>query len=89
MELHEDVRPYGFLLGVWRGRGDGHYPTIEPFGYLEEISFSPGPGKPFVHYTQRTRDPGSGAPLHTECGYLRPAGPGRAELVLVSPTGII
>lgn len=89
MELHEDLAEYEFLFGVWRGRGHGHYPTVDSFDYVEEISFAPGPGKPFVHYSQRTRDPDEGRPLHTECGYLRPAGAGRAEFVLVSPTGIL
>lgn len=89
MEIHPDLSELTFLLGVWRGTGDGHYPTIDDFSYWEEAAFSPGPGKPFIHYTQRTKDAVSGAPLHTETGYIRPAGAGRAELVLIQPTGIV
>ena len=33
-------------MGTWRGPGEGHYPTIADFGYLEELIFS-HVGKPF------------------------------------------
>lgn len=89
MEIHPDLSELRFLLGVWRGTGDGRYPTIDDFSYWEEAAFSAGPGKPFILYTQRTKDAISGHPLHVETGYIRPAGPGRAELVLVQPTGIV
>ena len=88
--MHPDLAPLGFLIGVWRGRGKGRYPTIEPFEYFEEATYTPGPGKPFIVYTQRTRRAGGeGEPLHAETGYIRPAGPGKAELVIAQPTGIV
>ena len=89
MAFHPDLRQLQFLLGVWTGTGRGHYPTIDAFDYQEEISFSAPPGKPYLAYTQRTARPETGEPLHTEAGYLRPAGPGRLELVLAQPTGIV
>ena len=67
-ELHaacEDLAP---LLGTWRGPGEGHYPTIPDFAYLEELTFG-HVGKPFLAMTQRTRDPQSDAPLHTEATF--------------------
>jgi len=86
VELHPDLEPIRFLVGSWRGSGSGQYPTIAPFSYTEEASYLPGPGKPFLVYTQRTRGAG-GAPLHSETGYLRmtPDGP---ELVIAQPTGL-
>ena len=88
--LHPDLAPLEFLIGVWRGRGRGRYPTIEPFEYFEEATYAPGPGKPFIAYSQRTRRAGGeGEPLHSETGYIRPAGPGKAELVIAQPTGIV
>jgi hypothetical protein len=86
VELHPDLEPIRFLVGSWRGSGSGQYPTIEPFSYTEEASYLPGPGKPFLVYTQRTRG-AAGAPLHSETGYLRmtPDGP---ELVIAQPTGL-
>jgi len=39
------------ILGTWKGQGKGTYPTIEPFEYNEETSFSTN-GKPFISYQQ-------------------------------------
>ncbi len=90
-ELHPELAELAGLLGTWRGRGRGDYPTIEPFEYLEEVTFA-HVGKPFLAYVQKTRrlvDGEPGEPLHAEAGYLRPAGPGAAELVIAQPTGIV
>jgi len=86
---HPDLASLAFLVGTWRGRGNGRYPTIEPFEYVEEAVFTPGPGKPFIAYRQRTRRAGAGEPLHAESGYIRPGGADGAELVIAQPTGIV
>jgi hypothetical protein len=88
--LHPDVEPIAFLLGTWRGEGEGHYETIQPFAYGEEVRFW-HVGKPFLAYTQRTwrTDDGSNAPAHAEMGYWRPKPGGRIEIVLSHPTGIV
>ena len=85
-DLPTGVTALAPLLGTWIGRGTGEYPTIEPFGYLEEVTFS-HTGKPFLVYTQRTRSE-DGQPMHAECGYLRSPAAGRAELVIAQPTGV-
>jgi hypothetical protein len=74
------------LPGVWRGDGDGHYPTIEPFAYREELVFTRLPGKPIMGYAQRTWRADTDEPLHAECGYARTNGD-RLELVIAQPTG--
>lgn len=85
---HPEITPLASLLGDWEGAGHGSYPSIADFDYTETLSFT-HTGKPFLVYTQRTRHLADGRPLHLETGYLRPAGPGHAELVVVQPTGIV
>jgi THAP4-like, heme-binding beta-barrel domain len=85
-EPHPALAPLVFLLGTWRGSGAGHYPTIEPFAYVEEISFV-HVGKPWLLYTQRTRHAVEDRPLHAETGYFRPTGNGVVEVVMAYPTG--
>lgn len=90
----DPVGPLDMLVGTWAGEGRGFFPTIEPFGYLEEITFGTIPTKPFLTYQQRTRHATEGRPLHAETGYWRwldPPGPDGAvavEVVLAHPNGV-
>ncbi|MFV0257897.1 MAG: FABP family protein [Acidimicrobiales bacterium] len=89
MTPHPALSPLAFLLGTWRGQGEGEYPTIEPFQYTEELVFGHA-GKPFLAYRQATRRIGGDeGPLHAEVGYVRPVGDAAAELVLAQPTGVV
>lgn len=82
MALPPQLQP---LVGTWRGSGSGHYPTIDPFSYTEELVFR-DVAKPFLVYQQRTWSP-EGQPMHMETGFLRSSTPTTVDFVLAQPTG--
>jgi hypothetical protein len=86
-DVHADLEPLSFLIGAWRGGGDGEFPTIGAFRYGEEMVFE-HVGDPFLLYSQRSWLEADEVPLHFERGFLRPAAPGRVELVLAHPLGL-
>ncbi|GAB5589342.1 THAP domain-containing protein 4 [Umbelopsis nana] len=87
--MTDHSHPLSFLFGTWKGTGKGVYPTIVPFEYEEEISFTPSP-KGFLTYSQRswTLDEVK-KPLHVETGYVRVPNPKKVELVIAQPTGVV
>ena len=85
MDLHPALEPLAPLVGTWEGAGEGEYPTIKDFDYVEEISFT-NIGKPFLEYRQRTWNTETEL-MHVETGYLRVPSPDRVEFVLALPTG--
>jgi hypothetical protein len=100
---HPAIAPLSFLLGRWKGTGKGDYPTIEPFDFLQEVTFS-HIGKPYLIYTSRTwrlatdargeaelDDSGQPVrlePLAVEAGFWRPQPDGKVEVLLSHPTGV-
>ncbi|MBA0050969.1 FABP family protein [Streptomyces sp. AJS327] len=90
--LHPWLLPVRPFLGVWRGRGEGRYPTLsEGFAFAWELSLSHD-GRPFLHYTSRAwlLDGNGGAlrPSGRESGWLRVGPDGYLEALLNHPTGI-
>jgi hypothetical protein len=85
---HPSIEPLAFLLGTWKGEGSGVWPGAEPFRYGEEMTFE-HVGDEFLIYSQRSWAAEDGSPLHFERGFFRPAGPGRVEVVLAHPLGIV
>ncbi|XP_022717645.1 UPF0678 fatty acid-binding protein-like protein At1g79260 [Durio zibethinus] len=87
--IHPAVAPLSYLLGRWRGEGEGGYPTINSFRYGEELHFShSASGKPVIAYSQKTWNLNSGEPMHSETGYWRPKPDGSIEVVIAQSTGL-
>jgi THAP4-like, heme-binding beta-barrel domain len=96
-DLHPALLGLLPFVGVWRGRGGGEYPTIDGFGYAQEVRLSHD-GRPFLCYESRAwllRDDGTPIrPAFREVGFWR-AVPreGRPsdelEVLLTSPAGIM
>jgi hypothetical protein len=91
-ELHPDLAPLEFLVGMWRGIGVGGYPTIDSFQYAEQLTISHD-GRPFLVHSSRTwilDEAGEPVrPSHVEDGYWRPGADGEVELVLTHATGFV
>lgn len=86
-----------WLVGTWKGRGKGIYPTIKDFDYMEETTFdwdSSNP-RPLLLYRQQTYTLTGNPPkpMHAESGYVRvitPVGSStkRIEFVISAPNGV-
>ncbi|RZB66405.1 UPF0678 fatty acid-binding protein-like protein isoform B [Glycine soja] len=87
--IHPAVAPLSYLLGTWRGQGEGGFPTINSFSYGEELHFSHSPNKPVIGYTQKTWKLSSGEPMHAESGYWRPKPDGTIEVVIAQSNGLV
>eukprot|EP00121_Abeoforma_whisleri_P011466 Awhi_evm1s10576 len=75
------------FIGIWKGKGDGFYPTIEPFSYLETLTFS-HVGKPFIKLSQKTKSP-TNNPMHAEECYIKINPKNKSlEGVVCDPTGL-
>lgn len=89
MQIHPKIEPVSYLLGRWRGEGEGLYPTINSFKYGEELTFSHTAGKPVISYTQKTWKLSTGDPMHAESGYWRPKLDGTIEFVIAQSIGLL
>jgi hypothetical protein len=97
-DLHPALLGLLPLVGVWRGRGQGGYPTLDgDFSYAQEVRFSHD-GRPFLHYESRTwlvePDGKPIRPSHREVGWWRVVQvDGKAtdeiEVLLAQPTGFL
>ena len=87
IQLPVELEPLAFLLGTWRGDGEGIYAGVAPFRYTEELSFE-HVGDVFLLVTESSWTP-DGVPLHFERGTLRPVGNGGVDLTLAHPIGVV
>jgi hypothetical protein len=96
-KLHPALKALLPFIGVWRGRGGGEYPTIESFGFAQELRISHD-GRPFLFSESRTwLLDDDGTPIrrsHREVGWWRPVQvdgepTGELEVLLSAPTGVM
>jgi hypothetical protein len=100
-DLHHALLGLLPLVGVWRGRGQGGYPTITgfesgQFQFGQEVRFSHD-GRPFLAYESRSwlidADGTAVRPLFREVGWWRPVivdgtPTDEIEVMLSGPTGV-
>ena len=81
---------FRLLIGEWTGSGQGKFPTIEPFEYLETLTFD-GDQRPFVHYETKNQRRRAGqadfVPSHWESGFIRLLPSGEVELINTQSSG--
>jgi nitrobindin-like protein len=72
------------LLGLWKGKGNAEFPTINSTDYNEELEFSRIEKNHVLNYIQRTwyrPESFAGAvPLHWESGYIKVLDDGSYQL---------
>ncbi|PWA79159.1 Calycin-like protein [Artemisia annua] len=87
--VHPAIEPLSYLIGKWKGTGEGGFPTISSFSYGEELTFTHPGNKPVIAYSQKTWKLNSGEPMHAESGYWRPKPDGTIEVVIAQSTGLV
>jgi hypothetical protein len=96
-DLHPHLLGLLPFIGVWRGRGSGEYPTIEPFEFAQEIRISHD-GRPFLAYeSQAWLVTPEGEPIRPggrEVGWWRPVvvdgqATDEVEALFSTPSGIV
>ncbi|XP_030071844.1 peroxynitrite isomerase THAP4 isoform X1 [Microcaecilia unicolor] len=89
--LNPILKPLVWMLGTWVSEppGDGIFPTIQPFHYMEEIQIS-HVGQPVLNFMFNAFHPDTKKPMHRECGFIR-LKPGTSKVAFVSAqnTGIV
>lgn len=75
-----------FLIGTWRGQGEGGFPSVEDFRYREQMTFTDA-GDGVLVYREEAWDDG-GEPVHSETGYLRALDDGTIDFALAYPFGV-
>ena len=89
--IHPNCAPLAWLIGSWRGNGEGDYPTIDKFTWGQELIFQQD-GRPFFHYMARSwvtdADGTKVRDAAQETGFLRCHDNGEVEFLLTHNIGI-
>lgn len=89
--VHPDIAHLSWLVGRWRGIGEGDFPGTSRFRYEEIVEFATD-GRPFLEYRSVSwildDDNARVRPSHTESGYWRPSPDNGVEATITNPMGI-
>jgi len=89
--LHPDLMPLAWLVGSWRGKGRGEYPSVPGFQFAQEVSFNHD-GRPFLNYFSRSwiidENNEIIRPAASEVGFWRVKENNVLEVILAHNTGI-
>ena len=89
--LHPDLMPLAWLVGSWRGKGRGEYPTVPGFQFAQEVNFNHD-GRPFLNYFSRSwiidENNEIVKPAASEVGFWRVKENNVLEVLLAHNTGI-
>ena len=89
--LHQDLYPLAWLVGTWRGKGQGEYPSTKPFTFEQEVTFNHD-GRPFLTYYSRSwlvqEESDELIPAAQETGFWRVKPNNVLEVILAHNTGI-
>ncbi|XP_026550435.1 THAP domain-containing protein 4 isoform X2 [Pseudonaja textilis] len=71
-QLNPVIEPLSWMLGTWLSDppGDGTFPSMKPFQYLEEVHIS-HVGQPMLNFSFNAFHPDTKKPMHRECGFIR------------------
>ncbi len=90
LPMHALCEPVAFLLGTWKGEGNGGYPEMRSFRYREEMRVW-HTGKPYLAFEQRTWEVDEAGTVtrevHGELGYIRCHEDGALEFVAAMAPG--
>lgn len=91
-EIHPSLLSLLPLVGMWRGAGQGDYPTIDGFHYGQQIRFFHD-GRPFLGMEAKSWIIGPDGelvrPAAREVGWWRPGDDDEFEVVLAHQSGIV
>ncbi|XP_061151455.1 THAP domain-containing protein 4 [Syngnathus typhle] len=90
-EMNPAILPLDWLLGTWQSDepGEGCFPTIKPFRYLETLQFS-HVGQPVVNFSFNAFHADSKKPLHRECGFIRmQPGSNKVAFIVAQNSGLV
>ena len=89
--LHPDLNPLAWLVGTWRGKGRGEYPSIQPFEFAHEVVFNHD-GRNFLNYYSRSwildADGEIVRPAASEAGFWRIKPNNVLEVLISHSSGI-